>query len=111
MRKLTQKEIDQAPDWATDFIINAINGVTYESKNFYWHKDSGKQNNIKISDHAQPIPRKEFDISEYDLLNARIEKLESMLNRINDNDDYMSQTWFDCGYHKELESLLNKEIK
>jgi len=41
-------------------------------------------------------------------LKAMVNEQENMLAMISKNDDYMSQLWFDCGYHKNLDSLLSK---
>lgn len=49
MRELTQKEIDDAPDWAKYYTVNTNNAVSYDP-----HKCAGYE------------LIKEFDISEYD---------------------------------------------
>jgi hypothetical protein len=66
MRPLTQQEIDQAPEWATHYVINP-QYVIWQSKHLSWIALEcfiPCYSSIGMDDHAQPIPRKEFDISD-----------------------------------------------
>jgi hypothetical protein len=54
MRPLTQQEIDNAPEWADLYSITNENEVIHLSSS----------HEIQFED-SKPIPRKEFDISEY----------------------------------------------
>jgi len=67
MRKLTQKEIDNAPDWATHFKSSG-NSVLFESQYKTQLMVNGELGDLipfgGISYSAKPIPRKEFDIDE-----------------------------------------------
>ena len=65
MRKLTQQEIDNAPEWATHYTITRPASLPmYESTKSYQVVDNNRriQPPKGISSHAKPIPRKEFDI-------------------------------------------------
>lgn len=65
MRDLTQKEIDDAPDWATHYSVAADGCVMYESSGLIiWTGLDSPRCNIAISATAKPIPRKQeaFDI-------------------------------------------------
>ena len=77
MRELTQQEIDNAPEWATGYFITpGFNGVTYESHEFYQYLPCGsrvEQLSSGLSVNAKPIPRKEFDISEYEFSDSEVE--------------------------------------
>ena len=68
MRELTKEEINNKPEWAVEYYID-IKDIWYVNKKWGMAKMIGRVRNIKshssiISD-AKPIPRKEFDISEY----------------------------------------------
>jgi len=69
MRQLTQTEIENAPDWADEYYID-IKDVWYVNKKYGMAKMNGRVRNIKshssIILDAKPIPRKEFDIGEYE---------------------------------------------
>lgn len=57
MRKLTQQEIDNAPEWATDYVVKT-NGVLYESKDWYQFLPDGtklKQWSFGVCEDAKPI--------------------------------------------------------
>ena len=54
MRELTQQEIDNAPDWATQYLIDS-------GRVEYYSVDG-----INSAYGAKPIPRKPFDIGKYD---------------------------------------------
>ena len=54
MRELTQKEIDNAPEWATQYLIDS-------GRVEYYSVDG-----INSAYGAKPIPRKPFDIGDYD---------------------------------------------
>lgn len=77
MRQLTQQEIDQAPEWATHYVIPAgIEAIRWrDSKHFQWSDCDCKQNlgGWSILE-CQPIPRKEFDISAYEFSDLEIER-------------------------------------
>jgi len=72
MRDLTQQEIDNAPEWATHYIIlefsslvrytDGIKFVCGKSK----HEISVPSELDDPLDNAKPIPRKPFDISGYE---------------------------------------------
>jgi hypothetical protein len=67
MRKLTQQEIDQAPDWATHYYSDGCDEyVRFQCniKHLFMWTDEEKVNTFARSDHHQgePIPRPKFDI-------------------------------------------------
>lgn len=67
MRQLTQKEIDQAPEWATHY--DAVGDtVMFESKDYTQIIIKGELGNLipfgPVSAHSKPIPRKPFHISD-----------------------------------------------
>lgn len=68
MRKLTQQEIDQAPEWAVEYYFDDKD-LWYVNKKWRMAKILGCVRNLKrhssVLIDAKPIPRKEFDISEY----------------------------------------------
>lgn len=73
MRDLTQEEIDNAPEWATRYRISELNdGACYINKEKMvgmWRKNKIKFALVKGSSvfkYSKPIPRKPFDIGEYD---------------------------------------------
>lgn len=88
MRPLTQKEIDQAPDWATRYTIDAT-FIRWSDENYFmWSNRKIKrerQGILHFDIESQPIPRKEFDISqaeqELSAANERIKELERELLR------------------------------
>lgn len=63
MRQLTQEEIDNAPDWATEYLIKYEDEILWESKKYYQINDGFKFNNINISTNSKPIPRKQTIIT------------------------------------------------
>lgn len=66
MRNITQTEIDNAPEWATHYTILNF-GVLYQNNEYFQSDVDGfKCVQSRVSDEAQPIQRKEFDISEYE---------------------------------------------
>ena len=60
MRDLTQQEIDDAPEWADGYAIDHDGNVEWYLGKCYLVEDA----NFFIE--PQPIPRKPFDISEYE---------------------------------------------
>lgn len=67
MRDLTQKEIDNAPDWATHYFIEESGGLCYECKDRYINVNMKflSYQTTGVEDFSKPIPRKEFDIEDY----------------------------------------------
>lgn len=68
MRKLTQNEIDNAPEWATHYAVQD-GYLRWSDEEFYmWehHKTKGQHNNIFLTE-PKPIPCKEFDIDDCEL--------------------------------------------
>lgn len=65
MRKLTQKEVDDAPDWASHYFIDSFGGsVCYEDEGHFQYAGKNKVKSRGMCDNAEPIPRKEFDLHE-----------------------------------------------
>lgn len=78
MRKLTQQEIDQAPDWATHYIVDSDNDLMYESVEWWCWSISPKQLHDNYHDiGGQPIPLKEFDIGEYSFYGLSFNRVDS----------------------------------
>ena len=69
MRDLTQQEIDNAPSWATHYVLNC-DGVMFESLSKTQMMIKGQLTDLipfgGVSIGAKPMPRKSFDISEYE---------------------------------------------
>ena len=79
MRKLTQQEIDNAPEWATHYTITRPASLPmYESTKSYQVVDNNRriQPPKGISSHAKPIPRKEFDIVGYEFSDVNFDMCE-----------------------------------
>jgi len=78
MRELTQKEIDNAPSWATHY--DAVGeSIMFESKGSTQMMIKGELGNFipfgPVSEHSIPIPHKEFDISEYEFSDCDIQSV------------------------------------
>lgn len=67
MRELTQKEIDNAPEWATHYDAAGAT-IMFESKDFTQIMIKGELGNLipfgPVSAHSILIPRKPFHISD-----------------------------------------------
>ncbi len=90
MRKLTQQEIDNAPDWATHYLI--VNEVfMWESKTEWSHYGSERvMCNHGLGKASKPIPRKEFDIArcEFDgLSNVTVDGNFIVFEVVNSDDE------------------------
>ena len=68
MRDLTQQEIDNAPSWATHYVLNC-DGVMFESLSKTQMMIKGQLTDLipfgGVSVGAKPIPRKSFDIKPF----------------------------------------------
>jgi hypothetical protein len=69
MRNLTQKEIDQAPEWATHYWSKSPSGtLVYCNKDKYCHYQDMKPHTLTAgckTDEMQPIPRKDINKVEF----------------------------------------------
>ena len=67
MRDLTQQEIDNAPDWATDYVICDDGDVCFESEESFMYLNDGDLKGLVLdqdaamSEDAKPIPRKNME--------------------------------------------------
>ena len=83
-RELTQEEIDLAPEWATNYLIDNHNDVLYRKKNDYsnlytvwWVGLNEPLGAVGDTHHDyKPIPRKKIDITEYEFSDTAIENVE-----------------------------------
>lgn len=68
MRQLTQQEINDAPDWATEYNIDRDDDIFWLSSEYVQMKSCARVNRVNVTgyfDCIKPIPRKEFDIGPY----------------------------------------------
>ena len=78
MRDLTQEEIDNKPDWATDYGIDTAGTIRWsDNLYFQWADDNKKtpKNACGIEFKTKPIPSKPFDISVH-VCNDKDSKIE-----------------------------------
>ncbi len=67
MRALTPQEINAAPDWATHYVIDSDDDLTYESLDWWcWATNPYHKHDNHGCIDGVPIPRKEFDISKHE---------------------------------------------
>jgi len=67
MRDLTPQEIANAPEWATHYIVDSDDDITYESLDWWcWAANPSRKCDNRGRMSGVPIPRKEFDISQYE---------------------------------------------
>lgn len=66
MRKLTQQEIEWAPAWADGYTIDVHGDIEWYTGNCYLVE----HDNFFFK--AEPIPRKEFDISDHDFSDSDV---------------------------------------
>jgi len=71
MRHLTHQEIDNAPEWATEYAIIKEQVVMIGGGQITKPEDEKILWSDIFETDFQPIPRKEFDISEYDWSDER----------------------------------------
>lgn len=83
MRDLTQKEIDQAPDWAQRYFSEGITALYINiNDGIIAHINAPEVtfapwNELEYAlENSQPIPRKEFAISEYQFSDTDIKSVE-----------------------------------
>jgi hypothetical protein len=81
MRKLTQHEIDQAPEWATSYFIYSGGQEIRWQDNidhiFMWSHEGVKFPFPRdVFSRGESINRKPFDISEYEFSDCDIESVE-----------------------------------
>lgn len=80
MRKLTQNEIDNAPEWATHYGVIEFDHIMWRSKYLGSINNSGQLPFYcyGIPEHCtKPIPRKEFDISDYESCDPNVDYIEA----------------------------------
>jgi len=85
MRPLTQTEIDNAPDWAINYVMSDDNrNIRWQDEvTFKWHDCEFRQAfSGKPLNDFKPIPRKEFDIVEYEFSDSDIEVISNASHRI-----------------------------
>lgn len=97
MRELTQQEINDAPDWATHYYVDYDDSVSFNGG----------------AGHSKPIPRKPFDIGEYefsdkDIFNHFITKDKSRINFDFDSELMPSDT---IGFNKQDAIAIAKHFK
>ncbi len=77
MRDLTQQEIDDAPEWATHYVIDKSGYVIYESEYHLQFSNSERRcDSDGLTVRSQPIIRNEFDISEYEFDNMKFIRVD-----------------------------------
>jgi len=97
MRNLTQKEIDEAPDWATHF--KKCDGK------IEWFNTSWGENSLNIGLCTQPIPRKQLDIAKHKFDDKTI----SHAGKYEDYDDGAKYEYIDITFKKPVtEALLSR---
>ena len=88
MRQLTAEEIDHAPEWATHYLINGTDKVTFESVDYYQFHCNGMLYHSRhpqfrggiMSVYSIPIPEKEKPTSEADLIHEEKPSLQGWVN-------------------------------
>jgi hypothetical protein len=82
MRKLTKKEIENAPDWATHYLAHPWSVNIRYTDGIHFNTGKGKPK-ITVPDdlddpmeHFKPIPRKEFDINGHNFSDDDIKSVE-----------------------------------
>lgn len=103
MRNLTQQEIDDAPSWATHYVITINNYVIYESSQLFFSSFSisPAYNKGGIGKYAKPIPRTEFDVSEYEFSDGDIKHVEI--------DGYANNEYLHFGLKQEVNELTHSK--